>query len=125
MDKNLSLKIIKPNIFKKIFDFIGHIFKRSKTEKITNNNNTDGNNNVVFEESKENSKAKFMNTIKIQKKEKNDIELLQEQFESNKISLKQLTNKQIFELNLLYEKQIEEIRRNVIIEKKRLEQLNN
>lgn len=118
MDKNVSLKIIKQNFFKKIFSLIGRIFNKKvdslnecKT-KIDNNNNTMTSNN----------KEDFVNSLRIQE-EKNEIEELQNLFENNKISLKKMSNRQLYDLNSLYEKQIMGLKTEIKIEKNKLDQL--
>ncbi len=124
MNNNNSLKVIKPSILKKIFSFFGQLLKRNKVDVVESGNEIDNDDITSPVKTNKNSKSAFLNSVKIQKEEKNEIELLQNRFENHQLSLKQLSNKQVYELNLLYEKQIEEIKRNIILEKKRLEKLS-
>ena len=118
------------SIFSKFFEMLKNWFKPSRAlpaptsiieESIngaTDTNiveNSTVNASVTSEISATNEeKTNFVNEIKVKKMEATPELLdLQSQFESNQIELKDLTDKQLDDLNDLYQMQIEELRQKI------------
>lgn len=122
-NRNNSLRIQKSTFFEKIhiiFDSFFNAFSRHQKRS----NNTKENGNVEIKREYSYNKEEFANKIKIEKKE-SKIEKLQQLFENDKTTIKKMSNREVYELNLLYEKQIEELKKKILLEKKKYDQLNS
>jgi len=98
------LQVINKNIFTRFINFIKGIFSRKADNK-----------NSAEEESIENKDVKFdfVNNIKIYKEENNEILDLQSKYENKEIDLAEMSDEEIHELNLLYKKQVEELKKKI------------
>jgi len=107
----------KPGIFSKISNFIKRLFKTKQAlpaPEIADNIEESVENISTEEVSTAEVKADFIAEIKAEPK-KEDPELLdlQQKFESNQIKLTQLSDEELHNLNDLYERQIDDLKKKL------------
>ena len=98
--ENKYLQVRKENIFTKFINFFRKAFYKESSVKEENIIN-------------ENSKKDFLNTIKIEHEEDSNLLRLQEQYENREIELSALSDEEIHNLNLLYKRQIEDLKKKI------------
>ena len=112
LENNSLTKINNAGIFYKIKIFFKNLFKKNKDEvysvKEQNIKNENKSNEKTIGE-----KAIFLDNIKKIENEETKLLKLQKQYESGQINSKNLSKKQVQELQKLYEKQIEELSKNI------------
>lgn len=96
--------IKKENIFKKIIKFFRKAFYR-KTNTIEENV-------INIENKPEDNKKDFLNQIKIEQEDPNLLSI-QEKYENGEIELSSLSDEEIHNLNLLYKRQIEDLKKKL------------
>ena len=98
MENNLP-QLKKVNIFKKIFNKIKNILKKDKI--------------VEQEEKNQSNENRFLESIKVDKKEDKKLLEIQKNYENKKLTLESLTDEEVHRLNLLYKRQIEELKKEI------------
>lgn len=114
--KDKYLQVIKESIFTRFVNFVKRIFeKKVQQEKPT------------FEETLENKGAKsnFFGELKVNKEENKELLDLQSKYEKNEIDLCVMSNKEIHELNLLYKRQVSDLKRELNDKKRQLSIMKN
>lgn len=106
MEKNKSLKVENKNIFVKFLGFIRNIFSK----RISNKSNSKINNSL---DSKDNSKKDFLKNIKVVHSNSSELLDLQRKYENNEIGLYDLSQEQLYELNILYQRQIVKLKKQI------------
>ncbi len=98
---NNSLEVKKENIFSKIANFFKNLFGSKKQENLVSEN-------VVKEETKERKESDFLESIRINKEEKDDPELLriQEQLEKNEISVFSISDDALHDIKEICDRQV-------------------
>ena len=93
-DKSLK-KIEKENIFTKILAFIRNLFNKSSN---SSNNNSQNN---------------FSENVHVIHSDISELLELQKKYESNQIGLSDLSQDQLYELNILYQRQITKLKKQI------------
>ena len=92
----------KENIFTKFINFIKRIFRNEETKQIPAK--TEG-------IAKQDTKSNFLDELRLYKEEDPTLLKLQNQYEKNEIDLSVMSNEQIHDLNLLYKRQVSELKK--------------
>lgn len=114
--KNKYLQIRKESIFTRVVGFIKRIFGKEVEQEILDQ--------VETAEKKE-VKSNFFNEISIYKEENEELLNLQSKYENNEIDLRVLSNEEIHELNLLYKRQISDLKEKLDDKKTQLAMMKN
>ena len=102
--ENKYLQVRKENIFTKCINFIKGIFIKKVEKEIPAKIETIENRNV---------KSDYLNDIKIYKEENKELLDLQSKYENKEIDLGVMSDEEIHELNLLYKRQISDLKKNL------------
>lgn len=99
------LQVRKENILTKIVNFIKRKFFKSRK-------------NQIIQESeqvnkKENPQSDFIDRVRIYKVEKSELLQLQRKFENNEIDFSGMSDKEVHELNSLYERQVSDLQKKL------------
>lgn len=94
----------KENIFSKIINFIKRIFENKKTKQLPTK---------TEEYIKQESKANFLDELRLDKKEDPILLKLQDQYEKSEMNLNDMSNEQIHDLNSLYKRQVLELKKKL------------
>lgn len=113
IENNKALQIRKENFFKKILISIRNLFK-AKEQKIEE----------IEEKIIIDKKENFMDEIKIQKEDPKVLEF-QRRFENGEIDINDVSTEEIDKLNLLYDRQLEELENELEVKKKELNAMKN
>lgn len=109
--ENKYLQVRKENIFTRFVNFIRGIFGKKVEQEVS-----------VQEEKIENKdvKSNFFDDIRIDKEENKELIDLQTKYENNEINLSMLSDKEIDELDLLYKRQVNDLKKKLDDRKKQL-----
>lgn len=109
--ENKYLQVRKENIFTRFVNFIRGIFGKKVEQEVS-----------VQEEKIENKdvKSNFFDDIRIDKEENKELIDLQTKYENNEINLLMLSDKEIDELDLLYKRQVNDLKKKLDDRKKQL-----
>ena len=100
--ENKYLQVRKENIFTRFINFFRKVFYKEQINiEDTINNRTD------------NTKNNFLYEIKIEHEEDPNLINLQEQFENKEIDLASMSDEEVHNLNQLYKRQIEELKKKL------------
>ena len=106
MEKNKSLKVNNENIFRKLLHFIKKIFDKQASNKSYSKMNTPS-------DSEDNSKNTFLENIQVIHSDIGELLDLQKKYENNEITLYDLSQEQLYELNILYQRQIVKLKKQI------------
>lgn len=93
----------KKNILTEFINFIKRIFRNKEPKQIPEK---------IELSTKQNLKSNFYNELKLYKEDSTLLKL-QEQYENTDMNLHEMSNEQINDLNLLYERQISELKKKL------------
>ena len=102
--ENKYLQVRKESIFTRFVNFIKGIFGKKVEQEIPTQVETIENRDV---------KSKFLGEIRIYKEENKELLDLQSKYENKEIDLGAMSDEEIHELNLLYKKQVEELKKKI------------
>lgn len=114
--ENKSLQVRTENIFTKLIDSMKKVFKKKETKE-----NLELEENIVVV--KENQ-SDFFEKYK-DHQEKPELLNLQNKFETKEIALSEMSDEQIHELNLLYQRQITDLKNKLNNKKNELIRIQN
>ena len=104
------INVNKKGIFNKIKIFLMKLFRKSKKDLKGDSSKID----------KNTKKESFVNSIKIEESEEKELLRLQEQYRKGKIKEEDLSKEQIDKLCDLYDKQIENLQKEINIRKQEI-----
>ena len=104
------INVNKKGIFNKIKIFLMKLFRKSKKDLKGDSSKID----------KNTKKESFVNSIKIEESEEKELLRLQEQYRKGKIKEEDLTKEQIDKLCDLYDRQIENLQKEINIRKQEI-----
>lgn len=102
--ENKYLQVRKESIFTKFINFIKGIFAKKVEQEIPTKIETIENKDV---------KSDFLNNIRIYKEENKELLDLQNKYENKEIDLAVMSDEEVHELNLLYKRQISDLKKNL------------
>ena len=102
--ENKYLQVRKESIFTKFINFIKGIFAKKVKQEIPTKIETIENKDV---------KSNFLNNIRIYKEENKELLELQSKYENKEIDLAVMSDEEVHELNLLYKRQISDLKKNL------------
>ena len=102
MSENKYLQVRKENVFSRLFSFIKNLFKTNQETRV----------GIIKIENK-NTKNKFIEEIRINKKADPELMKLQEKFENRKINLAVMSDEEVHSLHLLYKRQISDLKKKL------------
>lgn len=102
--ENKYLQVRKENIFTRFVNFIRGIFGKKVVQEVPTQVEKIENNDI---------KSNFFDDIKIEKEENKELIELQTKYENNEINLAMLSDKEIDELDLLYKRQVTELKKKL------------
>lgn len=102
--ENKYLQVRKESIFTKFINFIKGIFTKKVEQEIPTKIETIENKDV---------KSDFLNNIRIYKEENKELLDLQSKYENKEIDLAVMSDEEVHELNLLYKRQISDLKKNL------------
>lgn len=102
--ENKYLQVRKESIFTKFINFIKGIFAKKVEQEIPTKIETIENKDV---------KSDFLNNIRIYKEENKELLDLQSKYENKEIDLAVMSDEEVHELNLLYKRQISDLKKNL------------
>lgn len=113
MQKSGDLQVKKQSIYSKIISCIKGIFRFKKEIQVDTVIDTglEGENKV---------KSDFKELIRSEGQESNELLRLQNRFRNNEISLWELSDEEVKELNLLYERQISQLKKRINEQKRQI-----
>lgn len=117
--KNDYLVERKESIFTKIFKFLRNLFKRNNQEDNIDNNeeiiekNQEIDNNLKSENSSDEYDSEFLAYLRIDKREEPELLELQRKFENKEILMSDMSEKDLIRLNDLYNRQINNMKRDL------------
>ena len=109
-DEKHLINVNKKGIFNKIKIFLMKLFRKSKKDLKENSSKID----------KNTKKESFVNSIKIEESEEKELLRLQEQYRKGKIKEEDLSKEQIDKLCDLYDRQIENLQKEINIRKQEI-----
>ena len=109
-DEKHLINVNKKGIFNKIKIFLMKLFRKSKKDLKEDLSKID----------KNTKKESFVNSIKIEESEEKELLRLQEQYRKGKIKEEDLSNEQIDKLCDLYDRQIENLQKEINIRKQEI-----
>ena len=109
-DEKHLINVNKKGIFNKIKIFLMKLFRKSKKDLKGDSSKID----------KNTKKESFVNSIKIEESEEKELLRLQEQYRKGKIKEEDLSKEQIDKLCDLYDKQIENLQKEINIRKQEI-----
>jgi len=102
--ENKYLQVRKESIFTRFINFIKGIFGKKVEQEIPTQVETIENRDV---------KSKFLGEIRIYKEENKELLDLQSKYENKEIDLGAMSDEEIHELNLLYKRQVSDLKKNL------------
>ena len=109
-DEKHLINVNKKGIFNKIKIFLMKLFRKSKKDLKGDSSKID----------KNTKKESFVNSIKIEESEEKELLRLQEQYRKGKIKEEELSKEQIDKLCDLYDRQIENLQKEINIRKQEI-----
>ena len=109
-DEKHLINVNKKGIFNKIKMFLMKLFRKSKKDLKGDSSKID----------KNTKKESFVNSIKIEESEEKELLRLQEQYRKGKIKEEDLSKEQIDKLCDLYDRQIENLQKEINIRKQEI-----
>lgn len=109
-DEKHLINVNKKGIFNKIKIFLMKLFRKSKKDLKGDSSKID----------KNTKKESFVNSIKIEESEEKELLRLQEQYRKGKIKEEDLSKEQIDKLCDLYDRQIENLQKEINIRKQEI-----
>lgn len=110
--ENKYLQVKKESIFTKFVNFIKGIFGKKVDQKITPQVQS-----IEFKE----KKSDFIKEIRLNKEENKGLLELQRKYENNEIDLSVMSDEEIHELNLLYKRQVSDLKKTLEDKKTQLD----
>ena len=111
--ENKYLQVRKENIFTKFINFFRKAFYREQNIE----------QDIILD--MEDNRKDFLNEIKLEHEEDPNLINLQKQFENREIELSSMSAEEVHNLNLLYKRQIEELKKKLDNKKTELNMIKN
>lgn len=113
--ENKYLQVRKENFFTKFINFFRKILYKEETIE----------QDIIIDNKAADNKKSFINSIKLEHEEDPVLLNLQKEFENEEIELASLSDQEIEDLNLLYKRQIEELKKKLDNKKTELNIIKN